>query len=281
MATIPTPKMGATVSHHKLKVGTKSILLTKHESSDSIMLYFGSKYTYCIEAQVTKEDSLFARIQDVSIGHLGHVYYHLECSLEHNFRRGLDTTMITRLSLSYIRAMYPHIRLMKFNDMSHRTCDNGHVIELAEMNYISTGKTWYEKHFHAYIEPTDLVQMERRERAFQEKKKSITWDMFKGFILADLPLPEGELREAYNSAKTWQKFFGPLRERLGVGEFSNWVVPWLHRFIEIHMEVNFAAVKYLMPIEGNTISYEEQSYRATGGYTRKHFRLRRPISIVE
>lgn len=281
MATIPTPKSGARVTYHKLKVGAKSILLTTHESNESVMVYLGSKHTYCIEAQLIKADSRMASFVDVSVGHLGHVYYHLECSLEHNFRRGLDTTMILRLALSYIHITYPHVKRMNFTDMSHRTCDNNQVINIAEMNYISTGKTWYEKHFHAYIEPKESAQFQQRERTIQEKKEQLTWEMFKGFILADLPLPDDELGTAYAAAKSWQDFFGPLRERLGVGEFSNWVVPWLHRFLEIHMEVNFAGLKFTMPIEVNTIPYEELPYKATGGFTRKRLPIRRPISILE
>lgn len=277
----PDLKSGSELKTITLKVGSKTLRLIQHESPDIITLYIGGHTKYCIYGFITKSSSPMARFSDISIGNLSKIHYNQACSLEHDFKRGVDTNMILKVFLSYIHKHYPHIKQMKFEDASYRPCDDGQIIDLAEMSYITTGKTWYEKNFAATLAPTSEGQFKVLELKFQKMKLEIDWNTFKGFITTKLPIDEIELQKIYEDATTWQDFFGPLREKMGIELFCPFVAPWLHTFMEMVFKFSFIQFKYLMPVEPNRISFTELPYSRGGRrFTRKNLKLR-PLSLME
>jgi hypothetical protein len=178
--------------------------------------------------------------------------------------------MILKLFLSYIHTHYPHVRSLKFEDASYRACDNGQIVDLAEMSYLTTGSTWYEKNFGAILDPASQAQFKALETKFQTFKGELSWDSFRGFITTALPLAEAELKSLYESSTTWQDFFGALREKLGVEKFCPFVAPWLRTFMEFGFKRSFIQFAYRMPVEGNTIPFTELPYvRGGRRFTRK------------
>jgi len=285
MATIVEPKRGTKVSYHTLKVGSgaKSLKLTIHETADTVTLYIGGHDVYCIDFLFYKPDSPYGRIFDVSLGYLSHVYYDMQCSLEHNFRKGLDTHMIMKLLITYIKANYPHIRGIKLKDASYKTCDNDQHILLSEMSYLTTGRTWYEKNFNAYINPTDKAKFDAAVREFDTHKESISWEMFQSFIKGPLPEPisEDALKTAYETSATWIIFFTKLRDMVGVSQFCIFAAPWLHSFVMAIMRFDFTSVEYIIPVDDtHKINYTRENYKRGGRrFTRKQ--RKQLLNIVE
>lgn len=270
----------------QLRIKKKSLKIAIYENENTFDLYIGGPAIYCIHALIHKPTSVFVQhgITLLSNGTITTVLYNIECSLEHNFQKGVDTTGIIRLLMAYIKKHFPYIKTLSFNDASHKPCDNGHVVELSEMNYIRTGITWYQKHFHAYLNEQDLARFLVATTKFQALKSLFTWAQMKSIMTTynGLEIEEGVVRSMFEKAATWQDFFGPLSDRIGISEFCGFVAPWLHAFLIHSLRFNFAGPLYIIPLDLNLdLDYEETAF-AQGGrrFTRKQLKTR-PLSIME
>jgi hypothetical protein len=267
MSAVPTPRDEYKVTRKRLKVGTKHILLTTHESKDSYILYFGGLYFYCLYAIISKLDSPMARYFNPERGSLPEVHYSVKCSLEENFRRGIDTTMLIRLAVSYIKKTYPHVKILSFNDASYRECDIGTKVELPELAMITTGKTWYETHFGAYPSQEAQNTLKRAKSKLKEIKDDLSWEKFKHVMFVADPLPDATLKAAYDKADTLQDFFLWLRGEIGVPEFCAFCAPWLHAFFMHAIGVTVTNLGYMLPIQDSpveAVEYEESPFRGGG-----------------
>jgi hypothetical protein len=86
---------------------------------------------------------------------------------------------------------------MTFNDASFRTCDNGNQVSLAMMSYITTGKTWYEKNFGAYLESDYLSTFEAAEQKFLKSKMDTSWEALKTTI-KKYPIGEEKMKTMFH-----------------------------------------------------------------------------------
>ena len=172
---------GYTEIKKNIKIGSKSLLMTIREDTNSVNIYIGGHELYCLNIFIKKEQSIYSGFNP-SIAHLPGIEYNSECSLEYNFKRGIDTNMILKFAISYIYKNYPHVKGLSFNDASYRSCDNGNTVSLAIMSYIASGKTWYETHFGAYLEAEYISAFKSAEQRFQESKKIIQWEIMKNLI---------------------------------------------------------------------------------------------------
>lgn len=276
MASYPDLKEGVVEKKYILKVGSKSLLLVVHESRDLVSLYIGGKTVYCINVLIYKEDSVYARAFDTSIASLPNLYYNLNCSLEHDFKRGFDTNMILKLIQSYIKKEYPHVKYLQFNDASHRECDDGKFIDLAPMSYFTTGQTWYEKHFHARLTPASEIIFKKAIEDINKKKAMIPWEGIQQEMTGKCPLSEEQLKGLYEKSRTWLDFFGSIRDAIGVPKFCTFAAPWFSGFMTTYLNLNIVNLKYIMPVHFD-IPYTIEPY-ASGGkkFTRKQLRSRRP-----
>lgn len=276
MGSYIKPKEGAVETKYTVKVGSKSLLLTTHETSESVSIYIGGHTVYCVNALIYKKDSVYSRAFDTSIGSLPNVYYNLNCSLEHDFKRGVDTDMILKLIQSFIKKEYPHVKMLRFNDASYRECDNGHFIDLAAMSYFTTGQTWYEKHFHAYLVEESEIIYKKALEGIDKKKEQLPWEAMRDYITSELPFSETKMKELYETSKSFLDFFGTIRTKIGVPKFCVFAAPWFGTFINEILHFNIINLKYIMPIHFN-IPYTIGPYVSGGrGFTRKNMRSRRP-----
>lgn len=276
MAAIIPPKGGATPTYRTIRVGKKSLKLTVYDNTETITIFLGGHDLFCIDAFFYTPESTFAKYgMDFTRCTLSHIYHNLACSLEHNFQKGVDTKMILHLLISYVKTHYPYIRTISFNDTSFRTCENGAHVELTDMSFIRTGKTWYEAHFHAYVEEPYAAKFHQAEISFQERKKIYTWGMMKSYIISDLPIKEEDMKNRFESAATWQDFFGPLSEEIGMAEFCTFVAPWLHRFLHTNLDFAFSFAQYSIPIDKiEAIAFTESAYMRGGKrFTRRALRI--------
>lgn len=195
---------------------------------------------------------------------MSHVYYDKGCSINDNFERGVDTQLLVKLLISFIYYYLPRIKYIKLHDKSTRECDDGSHVNLYELSYIISGKTWYEKHFHAYLEGQNLIDFNKQTELFQEKKKSLQWDHFKNLITTEFPIEEYILKDLYDKAKTWQQFFGPVSEMISIASFCIFVSKWLEIFVKSYMGSIFLKLEYTIPADKNIISFSILQHM-TGG----------------
>lgn len=259
---IPEWRPGVTIERDIVFMNKKSLVVTIYDTVTATTIYIGSDKVYCIDAMIMKPPSG----ADISVGLLTKIRYDKDCVLGSNtFERGRDTTTLLKLLLSYIRDNYPHVTHLLFNDMSMRTCDDGNEVSLALMSYLATGKTWYEKHFGAFRDTIPAQIFRQREGQFQEAKKRVSWEAMRAFISVPLPVPEEEMRALYESATTWQEFFGPLSARIGISQFCIFLAPWVRNFAMCYLRDTLTSPQFLMPVGNYGIHYKTR-----GGKRRRH-----------
>lgn len=277
MGEIVPPSNYIKANFYKIKVGKKHLKLSTYETDNLVNIYIGGPKLYCIHATVNKPNSIYVQIgmYEKTIGTIEQIYYNQQCSLEHNFIRGIDTNMIILLLGQYIKDKYPYVTLLKFNDASSRTCDNGTDISLAAMTYLYSGMTWYQKNFHAIIDPSKIDKYNGIVEKYNERKKLYSWDIFKEmFIKGQLPLPEEVMAEMFNSADTWQDFFGPLVNTIQIARFCNFMGPWLPKFIANVLKHDFLSIPYMFVLNKlRPVEYEILPF--TNGGKRRNFTKKR------
>lgn len=262
----------------KLQMGNKSILLTIHENNDYFNLYFGGHNTYCLHIQIVKQNSPFKEIQPIHIGFLHKIRYDELCSLDNKFIRGQDTNMILNLAITFIEKYFNYVKELEFKDASTRECDNGIVVSLSKLSYLTSGETWYQKNFSAYLKKADLDKFNLIHNEFQNSKINFTWNMMESIITTNYP-EEYDIENIFNSTKTWLEFFVKVRNSIGVSNFCIFISPWFENFLDMYMKFNFLNEKYYIPIKNKNIEIKLYPYVKGGRReTRKNTRIQRKKS---
>ena len=242
--TVPNVSSEIAETKQVLVVGRKKLLATFHETIDSTSIYIGGSHYFCAYANITKPESSLSNVIDTSIGHLARLSYNQGCDLEKQFQRRTDTRMILLLMIAVIKDTFPYVSRIQFTDTSYRVCNNGSVAELSELYYITTGHTWYESQFGAYLEGDAHTKFKIADTKFQEQKSRIPWDVMR----RTMGVTDDTWQPLYESATTWQEFFGPVRDKIGVADFCEFVAPWLHMFLFKTMRFHFSGVSYNIDI---------------------------------
>jgi hypothetical protein len=267
MANIEPPSGALPPTNYALKVApNKTLKLSVYETSYGFTLFIGGHSKFCVEALIPKSES---------VGLLSQVHTHLSCSLEHDFRKGIDTKMAIKLLCSFIHNNYPWIKELSLNDTSYKDCDHIYRVNLYEIMYITTGKTWYEKNFGATLRGGDLKTFRERDRQFQLKKQTIPFDTLVFYHFRNkLPaIDRHELEGWYNGSNTWQEFFNKIVDRIGIADFCIFAAPWLNAFVANTMRYYFTSGMYYIIIDDSMLlPYEQSRYQRGSGrrFTRKN-----------
>lgn len=253
----------------------KNFKLTTFEAENSIRIFLGGHSNiYCLEGFIYKDINVDNRFIDKSIGLLVQVHYDQACSLDGDFEKGIEPRNLIHLFLSIIKKNFKHVTRIQLTDASTKVCDNGFEVSLSNMLYARRGKTWYEQHFKAVLDIKDKAIFDNAVAHFNAAKEGMSWDNFTPFIKGDLPLPQEEMEEIYNEARTWQEFFGAIANKIGDAEFCEFVSPWLNDFMAVIMRFTFVMNFYYIAL----ISYQQREYTIspfTGGGRKRQFTIKR------
>jgi hypothetical protein len=249
---IPPPKEDAKVSVISINVGSKKMIMTIHETVRSITIYVGNKTVYCIDVMLEK--AITGELYDT--GYLSKIRWDKVCTLDNDFEKGNDSIMLVKLILSYINSHYPSVKSLRFTDLSTKECDDGSTINLAALKYLTNGKTWYEEKFGASVDEERKLFFDIMNKQLLEKKKNTSWDLLKTRIPVDkLSIPEDEVKDLYMRSSTWQEFFYPIRERLGVSRTCIIFSPWFNQFASGYLKISYISLQYSLPVKDHGIPY--------------------------
>lgn len=282
---VPQPKSGVEEDSFtvQLKDGTQ-FLITTHKSDKTINIYIGGPHAYCIQGQInrkfkTKTKSHNDRMTDLFPPHIAHIHnvYNDEiCAVNRRFKRGGDTRNIFNLMLTLIKRFAPYVSEVRFTDKSTRECDNGIHVSLPVMHYLQDGRTWYETHFNAVMNIRDKDELHRAEETLAFHK--LTWAMLNDHFITtnQLPLPESEMEELYNSAKSTLDFFRILYKQIGIAQFCIFLSPWIHLLMDKpYFPFSFNTAKFsINAFEINEIPFE---FVVNGGGKQTRKRKRRHL----
>ena len=56
-------------------------------------------------------------------------------------------------------------------------------------------------------------------------------------------------------SSTWQEFFYPIVQKLGVSKTCITFSPWFNQFASGYLKINFISLQYSLPVKDHGISY--------------------------
>lgn len=254
---IPPPKFGATVKKEVLRIDGKTSILTTYDKPESASFFIGGDANnYCIYIYVSK---------GAAIAKLMQIYYDAKCYTDGSFQRGTDTEKLIPFVAEIVRMRYPYVQRLEFTDTSYRYCGNKYYVNLSLMYYLTTGQTWYEKKFGAYLPPEYKADFDTRQTQFQQRKHSTTWSTLRGYMPNVLPMDEGKMKELFESSQTWYEFFGGVMNIITKENMCGFLALWVSEFMVDFMKFNFAMASYLIDIEKiPKLSVQIQPYTRAG-----------------
>ena len=282
----PPKKEGIHEEKHTIVAEKRSYVLTTRSSDNSILLYIGGHHTYCIEAQIFKEDSYMRHMQDITLGDLPHVYYNEACAIDDKFLRGTDTRRILKLIMGYVAKTYPRIRGFTFSDESTRECDDKQSIGLAFLHYLLYGETWYATVIGSDLfEKKDKDEFIDKNEKFQKLKTKLPWNDFKDIITTKLPISEEMMKGFYETSETWTAFFIKIRDKVTASIFCSFVAPWINQFRKIFFQFDFTKVKHVVLFSNPKLTplmeFELKTYVHRGGSSTRRRRSTRVQDVKE
>jgi hypothetical protein len=243
--TIEPPRDILRTVKQKVTVDNKTMVITEYHTKRIITIYIGSAKIYCVDITLYKDDNDICRPR----GDLNNIRWDGECFLYHPFEQGTDTIMIFKLAMTYIHRTYPTVTEVTFTDMSTRQCDNGASVSLSSMKLFTEGKTWYESHLHAHMDPGSEVKYKAMMAYTIEQKKAISWNEFVDYTSNNSTILHiNRIKEIYQSSKTWQEFFLYVRSQLGMSAFCICLSEdgWFDTFIQKRLDFNLMSIRYMI-----------------------------------
>lgn len=259
MHCVPKVKSGSTENKFIAQIsdGTE-FLVTVHESNCVINIYIGGERAYCIQSQINRKESKnpqesCSTLLSPDIAHIHNVYSDELCALNRTLSRGSDTRNIFLLMVSIIKKFAPYVKEIQFNDESTRKCDSGVHANLALMHYLQDGETWYQSHFHAVMDEEDESALRNAE--IHLMKLGISWnDLDRHFITTELPLPQHEMKELFETSSDILAFFRKLHDVIKIAKFCDFIGPWIELFMQKpHFPFSFRAARFRIYTQSATV----------------------------
>ena len=137
------------------------------------------------------------------------------------------------------------------------------------MKLFTEGKTWYESHLHATLDPGSEVKYNIMMDYVKEQKKGMSWNEFVNYTKNNQTLLGiDRIKETYESSETWQEFFIYVRDQLGMSAFCICLSKdgWFDTLIQGRLDFNLMGIRYMI----NPSSYDTEYTLApmTGGKRR-------------
>lgn len=150
---------------------------------------------------------------------------------------------LVKLSLWFIKMVYPHVKKITLQDDSQIYCTLGSKMDKLSLAYdyiIKYNKTWYEKSFYAELPGLESRLHTQLQRTTVEGSLMDTY--VKSLGVLDEPLEPFEIvantivalkkyRDTYNSVKTPREFINGLRTNYG-DDYCKEVGKWLNSYMK-------------------------------------------------
>lgn len=209
-------------------------------------IFIGNQQIYCAYAQVYHTDDGIAR----EMADLHKIRWDSECSYDEPFKQGEDTAMLFSLLITLIKDRFPTVKVVSFNDASSRKCDNNMgTMNLGVMKLFTDGKTWYEQHFKAYIDPNNKTAYENKMKESNDTKRQMTWEEAKRNIEWNASgIAESELKQKYEETTTWRQWLRWIRTTLKDSAFCIWLTKndWFDIFVRSVLRFDIMNYRFLV-----------------------------------
>ena len=193
---------------------------------------------------------------------------------------GDSTRRMVRAAMTFVTQRFPWVDSFKLTDASTFACVGSIVMDLANVSWVTYGKTYYERFFDAALADPNLARNYADDTSkLLNPDAKVPYEAFKT-LATDLPA-EASIRKAYAETKTYLQFFQRLKEESGE-RYCELIHPWVNSFVDRMLSqrywTSYWIVRSFRPV---TIAVEksgtvpQEAFRKGGGASRStgHFTI--------
>jgi len=237
--------------YYKLITEEYTFYLTISKQSGIHTLSIGGKKGECVNISINTPESLLVQrgYHDLHTGTIPILAWNPGCALDKPLAKGSGTTAMIHTVLSETQKRYPYITQYTFTDNSHITCDNGEGISLLSLSVIEHKKTWYERHFNAFLIDSSL---DKKYKAglmiLDEPELRLPFDAFRDIIYRyTTPSVLQHLKTYYEASSTYSGFFKSILDEQGKLGLCNLVASWIDAFLQYIFQFNPLTASWGIP----------------------------------
>lgn len=234
------------------------LIIIKGDGIDNISIGGRKAAAACVNISVSRPDSLmvqrgFHKLDSATIPVLA---WDSKCAINKDLEKGTGTITMINILLSEVCKRYPYVNTYSFYDNSLIRCDNGKQISLLHLSVIEHNKSWYERHFNAYILNKEVNENYKNGiMALNSPDVKESFDTFKKIIYPSKASGIDSLKLYYESSSTYHDFFISILEKEGKKGLCNMIVGWIDIFLLYIFRCNPLSVEWA--INKESISLQE------------------------
>lgn len=241
--------------YYKLDVQDYIFYMTIVRNSGSDTIRMGGRKVACVDISVNKPGSLLVErgFHILDIGTIPILAWNARCSVNKDLEKGVGTVLMISVALSEAVKRYPYVKEYSFTDNSHIPCDNGKEISLMYLSLVRYNKTWYERHFNAYIsDPKFRKQFNDGLTILNDTELKMPFEQFIEVTNLHKTSPEIQVLEPYYQvANSYNDFFKNILEKEGPRKQCIMVVNWIDLFFLHIFQMNPTGISWI--IDAKTI----------------------------
>jgi hypothetical protein len=245
--------MSATTEYYQLITDSYSFYLTIVKNKGVHTLSIGGNKSNCVSVSINTPDSLlvergYHKLDEATLPILA---WDSQCAISPKLERGTGTIHMIQTALSEAKKRYPYVKLFTLTDNSTITCDNNKAITLLFFSIAEHSKTWYERHFGAYIlDPMLRKRYTNGITILNDASLKLDCDGFETLIKSYTTTENiSSLKSYYTSTKTYTEFFKQLLEKEGKRNLCVYIVNWVDIFFTYIFQFDPTTVLWAIPAD--------------------------------
>ena len=169
--------------------------------------------------------------RDKHLALISWIGYGRRCNLTNDMPGGEGTRKMVQAAMTFVLQRYPWITAFKLTDASTFVCVESFEMNLADVSWVTHGKTYYERHFGASLLEPNLAAAYAADTARLNGSLPEFADFAQLARLSSVPRDKIELlKKAHSGAATYRDLFARLKAECGA-RYCDALHPWLAGFV--------------------------------------------------
>jgi len=216
------------------------LTISKGVGTDTVSI--GGKKGECVNVAINTPESLAVKREYhfIDTATIPILAWDSKCAIDKDLAKGSGTIAMINTVLSETMKRYSYVKVFTFTDNSHITCSNGKEISLLSLSVIEYGKTWYERHFNAFIDDLNLNRKYKNGiKIMNDPELKMSFTDFKNTIKSYTnPSTVESLKPHYESSATYFMFFKFILDTVGKTGLCILVIDWIDIFVSHIFQFN-------------------------------------------
>jgi len=172
-----------------------------------------------------------------------HISYEKGCNITGDLKRGEGTIALGKATLSFTFSMFPSLQHIYLKDWSRVEC-KGIDIYLPPIQLVEYGETWYQRHFKAKPEHSEVQKKMQRYLNIIQKKPDfkVLWKSIQLYISSNDNSFKNKFEDLYAQHSTLRDFIIYLKR----SNQCEYYADWLETYFTNTSKVMLDAVEFLV-----------------------------------